>query len=128
MFDQSYSYLMYDEVDDYEWFIQEATDYIAAHPDCHHGYNNRAIAYFELGKLEKALDDFKLAIEIAQDQDIQPLKNRGHMFEQTNRLEFAICDYNSAIQLAPKNPYVRRARALAWMKKLDFMAAIYDSN
>ena len=76
LFHESFAALMYDEEEDYDHAIRVLTEHLAANPANAAAYNNRGVAYSEIGQPERALADFAEAARLAP-SDPMPAKNRG---------------------------------------------------
>ena len=116
--------LLYDSLDDYQAVIEALTSHLKQDPTCSAAYNNRALAFWETGKLGNAVHDFKRSAGFANDH--VPLKNWGMLLRDNGKLTEAIDKFSQAIQLAPKDPYLRRTRADAFYKLKKYKQALED--
>jgi tetratricopeptide (TPR) repeat protein len=75
-------------------------------------YNKQGLAYYELGELDKAIENFTKAIEI-NPNNVQAYNYRARAYNNTAKFEMAIADADKAITIDPNysNAYVRRAYA-----------------
>jgi Flp pilus assembly protein TadD len=125
LFQQCYSALMYDEVEDYQYAIQMLTKHLTANPSNAAAYNNRAVAFWEIGQLDGALADFAQAVRLAPD-DASPAKNRGMLLQRMGDLPAALAELDLAVRIAPDDPYVRRTRAHARAEARELAGAAED--
>jgi len=115
---KSYRILFYDELEEYESAIQTLTEHLIANPANGIAYNNRGLAYSEIGQGEKALLDFEKAMEFSQG-DPNPFVNRGDLFQRAQpvgRFAEAIDDYSRAISIEPNNDTFHRSKDYACLK------------
>ena len=125
---KSYRALIYDELEEYKEAIQMLTDHLFANPTNSVAYNNRGLAYWEIGQREKALADFGRAIEFCSN-DYIPYLNRADFFEHarpSGRFAEAIDDYSRALSIAPNDPGLHRCKAHACLK-LERLEEALDS-
>ena len=76
-FNESYTALIYDEEEEYNELIKGLTNALRKIGSTH-GYNNRGVAYSEMGMNDLALADFKRAIELDESNEI-PTRNLDRM-------------------------------------------------
>ena len=88
-------------------------------------YNNRAVAFWEIGEYDRALADFAEAIRLAPD-DASPAKHRGMMLQRMGNLPAAPAALDLAVRIAPEDPYIRRTRAHARLEEGDLAGAAED--
>jgi Flp pilus assembly protein TadD len=124
LFGQSWSALILDEIDDYE-AIRALTEHLADHPSNASAYNNRGIAYWEIGELGLALEDLGEAIRHAG-ADALPAKHRAMLRREMGDLPGALADFDQAVAIGPDEPDVRRARAFARIGSGDLAGAVED--
>ena len=123
---RSYRVLLYDEPEEYEDVIRMLTEHLTRNPADGIAYNNRGLAYSEIGRGEEALIDFEKAIEFAP-VDPTPLVNRANLYERVRPIgEFqkAIEDYSKAISIESDNPAFHRCMAHVYLKIERVEAAI----
>ena len=84
------------KVTDYNWLV----------------YNNRGIAYYDLGNYKQAIEDYNRAIEIKPDY-ADAYYNRGIAYNGLGNYRQAIEDYNRAIEIKPgyAKAYINRGNA-----------------
>jgi len=89
-------------------------DVIAKYPECYMAYNNRGLANYDKGLINKAMNDYTKAIELKPDY-AAPYNNRGVVYNDQRMFDKAITDYRQAIELAPNyaDAYYNRANTLA---------------
>jgi tetratricopeptide (TPR) repeat protein len=94
----SYQGLLFDVLEEYLEFIEALTEYLEIHPGIAAVYNNRGMAYAEIGEYQKALEDFTKAVECDPLNPIHFL-NRARHYEILNKPEWAADDYLAAKRL-----------------------------
>jgi Flp pilus assembly protein TadD len=125
LFREYFAALMYDEEEDYQSVIQSLTDHLVSNPSNAVAYNNRAVAYWEIGQTDRALADFAEAIRLAPDE-AQPAKGRGMLRQRRGDLVGALADFDTAIRVAPGDPYLRRTRGHARAEAEQLAGAVDD--
>ena len=60
---RSHTLFLFDELEEYESAIEQLTSYLKKKPHSGIAYNNRGLAFSEIGKGDEALLDFAKAIE-----------------------------------------------------------------
>lgn len=75
LLDRCYSMLIYDELEEYEDAIDLCSKAIEADASNYIALNNRAVAYWEIGRDDEALADFLAATQAAPDSDPTPKDN-----------------------------------------------------
>lgn len=125
LFQQCFGALMYDEEEDYEDAIRSLTDHLTSNSSNAAAYNNRAVAYWEIGRTENALADFAEAIRLAPNDSV-PAKNRGMMLHKMGDIAAALLSFDVAVRIAPDDPYHRRARAHARLEEGQLQGAAED--
>jgi tetratricopeptide (TPR) repeat protein len=65
LFQQCYAVLLYDSLEHYEFAIQSLTDHLRTNSSNAAAHHNRAVAYWEIGEAERALEDFAQAKTLA---------------------------------------------------------------
>lgn len=61
--DKEYKALLYDSLEEYEEVINALTEYIKSNPTGI-AYNNRGVAYWEIGKNKEAILNFEKALKL----------------------------------------------------------------
>lgn len=123
---KSYRIFLFDEFEHYELAIERLTEYLKANPHNGIAYNNRGLAYSEIGRGGEALLDFAKAMEYSPDDPI-PCMNRGDLYTRAKpvgRFHEAIEDFTRAITLDRNNATFHRCRAYAYLKVNQLQAAI----
>lgn len=109
--------------------IEKAIEYldnaISLKPDYAEAFNNRGIAYFELGQHSRAIDDYNESIRI-KPQRAESFNNRGTAYAALGEQKRAIEDYNQAIQLKPKYPEAYNNRGTVYMSLKQYQQAVDD--
>lgn len=105
--------------------VEIYTDLIQRNPDKGRYYTLRASAWWELGKPEKALEDFDMAIELGYTKP-HAYTSRGLFHAEMGNYKEAIADYDEAIKLDPEDVAPLINRASLQLNKGDFEPAIED--
>jgi Flp pilus assembly protein TadD len=122
---QFYAALLYDDEEAYENVIRELTEALAADPANAAARNNRAVAFWEIGKVEEALADFEQAIRLARGNPT-PAHNCGMLLHKLKDFGAALTALDTAVHIAPENPFVRRTRARTRAELRDWAGAVED--
>ena len=91
-------------------------------------YEHRANCYRELGKFEKAIDDYSESVKLMSD-NLTAYNSRGEIYEMLGELEKAVADYNAAIKTDAYDYHessdflYNRGRAYYLLKKYDEAAS-----
>lgn len=88
-------------------------------------YNNRGLAYLDMGQFDRAIDDCTSAIAIDNAYYLA-YYNRGKAFKETGQLERAMDDYNAAIALNRSYPNVYTARGMLYAEVGQLSSAVED--
>ncbi|QYJ68621.1 tetratricopeptide repeat protein [Flavobacterium litorale] len=94
-------------------------------------YNNarlyfwRGAAYEKLDNLNKAIQNYNIAIEI-NDNDVFAYNNRGVIWHEKEEWDKAIKDYNKVIEIDPDNSMAYNNRGNIWYEKNNLDKAIED--
>lgn len=106
---------MLDEVEDYEAVIDDLSRHIGSGLPAGAALHNRAVAHWEIGQHEKALEDFDLAMA-ALPRSHMPPSIKGAMLAKLGRFQEALSMFDLAITLAPDEVTLVRAWARARME------------
>jgi tetratricopeptide (TPR) repeat protein/serine/threonine protein kinase len=89
-------------------------------------YCMRGNYHYNQGKLDQALADFNLAIQL-DPKYAAAYYNRGNVYSKQGKLDQALADFNKAIELDPKDAtnYLHRASFYYTQGKLDLVLADY---
>ena len=90
-------------------------------------YNNRGLAYANIGEFDAAIADYNTAIALNPDDDAA-YYNRGNAYVRKDEVDTAIQDFNKALVLNPAFPEAYNNRGNAYVRKDEFDAAIADYN
>jgi len=101
------------------------TDLIQRNPDEGRYFTLRASSWWELGKPEKALEDFDKAIELGY-TEAHAYSSRGLFHAAMGNYNDAIADYDRATEIDPEDIAPIINRAAARISKGDFVAAVAD--
>jgi len=115
---KTYRVFLFDSPMHYELAIEELTNHLKANPDSGIAYNNRGLAYSEMGQGDKALLDFAKAIECLPDDPVAYL-NRADLYmraEPAARLQEAIEDFTRAVAAGGADATLHRRRAYACLR------------
>jgi lipoprotein NlpI len=88
-------------------------------------YNNRGVVFEEMGKFDKAIEDFDKAIALNPGDPVA-YNNRGLVFEKMGKFDKAIEDFDKTISLNPFYPGVYKNRGVVFGKTGKFDKAIED--
>jgi len=110
---------------DYHGSIKLNTEAIELKPDWSWPYNNRGLAYADLGQKERAIQEFNKAIEM-NPRLSQAYYNRGFAYYLLKQYERAILDFNKAIELNPKYAMAYNNRGLAYNQLKQYKKAVQD--
>ena len=94
-------------------------------PGYGYAYNNRAWAYYFLGRYDEALSDLDRALELGP-VDGPAYYARAIVHEQLGRYDEAIEDYTSAIELDPEYALAYNNRAWVYCQKGEYAMALED--
>src|SRR5512138_3921016 len=114
LFTRYYQALLFDSKDHYHHCIKQLTEYITNNSRNAFVFNNRGVAYSEIGKVSEARNDFIESANIARNPI--PFKNLGMMLECNDMNEEAIGAFHNAILLDPKDASLFRCRAHSFVK------------
>jgi len=95
-------------------------------------YSNRAVAYGELGQIEKAYADYAAAIETgsripsATGETVEVYRKRGMLSAALGRYDDAITDFSRAISLAPRDGRLYVMRGNLFSATGDRQRALVD--
>ena len=90
-------------------------------------YNNRGEVYLREGKVDKAIDDFNIAVKL-QPKLAVAYNNRGNAYLLKGEIDKAIEDYSRSIKHAPKDAISYSNRSVAYLRKGKFDKTIEDAN
>ena len=90
-------------------------------------YNNRGLDYANLGKYDKAIEDFNKAIELNPDLAVA-YYNRGNTYVELGEYDRAIKDYDKAIELNKDYAVAYNNRGFAYVGLGKYNRAIEDFN
>jgi Flp pilus assembly protein TadD len=88
---------------------------IKLQPDYADAYNERGIAFTQLGQKQKAIEDFNKAISL-NPQDANFYNNRGIVYFQLGQYQRTIDDYNVVIRLKPDNANAYNNRGVSYLQ------------
>ena len=100
---------------DYQYKIDNYTKCLRINPDYAIAYNNRGLAYSELGNYEDEIADYTRAIRIDPDY-AHAYFNRGFEYTQLGNYEDAIADYTRAIRIDPDYASAYKYRGISKKK------------
>ena len=88
-------------------------------------YNNRAIAYKNLGLFDKAYEDYEKALGL-DPLNVYAYINRGLAFHDQDRYNEALADYNRALELDPDDGRIYNNRGALYNDLKQYDAAFAD--
>ena len=109
-------------------YINLLNEAIQLNPNNDIAYNNRGVAYAELGRYEQAIQDFNKAIQLNPNYDATAYANRGLAYHDLGQNERAIQDLNKAISINPNDGAAYNGRGLAYSGLEQYERAIQDYN
>ncbi len=90
-------------------------------------YNNRGEVYLREGKVDKAINDFNIAVKLQPELAVA-YNNRGNAYLLKGDLDKAIADYSQSIKHAPKDAMSYSNRSVAYLRKGEFDKTIEDAS
>lgn len=90
-------------------------------------YSNRGNSFFELGKFQRAVDDYDIALALTPEDDVT-LSNRGAAYTDLGEFDKAIADFDAAIALDRTNPTAWANRCWANTLRKEYLKALSDCN
>lgn len=87
---------------DYSSAIAILTQLIDRNPDSAADYNNRGLIYFQSGQLERALEDYNIALQL-NPKLASIYNNRANYYAACGKIVEAVADYEVALDLDPSN-------------------------
>ena len=90
-------------------------------------YNNRGEAYLREGKVNKAIDDFNIAVKL-QPKLAVAYNNRRNAYLLKGEFDKAIDDYSRSIKHAPKDARSYSNRSVAYLRKGEVDKTIEDAT
>jgi tetratricopeptide (TPR) repeat protein len=124
---EAYSGLMLDELDEYGDVIADLTELLRVEPANAVAYNNRGLAYAEIGMVRHANLDYGRAIDLDSGNSII-LKNRAELRTDGGDVDSAIADLSKAIALDPLDLSAYLLRAEAYRSRGRDAESVADSE
>ena len=90
-------------------------------------YNNRGEVYLREGKVDKAINDFNIAVKLQPELAVS-YNNRGNAYLLKGEIDKAIEDYSRSIKHAPKDTISYSNRGVAYLRKGKFDKTIEDAT
>ena len=118
------------EAEKQEWYDKAIGHYaeaIGLKPELAIAYNNRGIAYNDIGEVDRAIIDYNKAIKF-NPKYAEAYNNRGIAYRREGEVNRAIQDYNKAIELNPAFAKAYYNRGLAYRREGEVDRAIQDFN
>lgn len=100
---------------------------LSAAPYSPWAHNSMGSVYLQEGNINKAIDEFNLALKINPDL-AEAYNNRGRAYQDSGDINQAILDYTRAININPDFVEAYNNRGIAYKKKNEFDKAISDYN
>ena len=107
--------------------IEYLNNAIKLQPDYFYAYNNRGLAYDDLGQYKRAIEDFNEAIRLKPDY-ADAYINRGVVYSGLGQYKSAIDDCNKAIHLQPEYASAYNNKGTAYRKNGQYQLAIENFN
>lgn len=124
LYNESFRILFFDGMWEYEQTIAELSEKLKVEKNSN-AYNNLGVAYFEIGQLEKGINNLNLAIELDNQNSIA-YSNRAELNKKWNKLDEAEKDYGKAIELNPRDAVYWRCRGYLLKEKGELENALSD--
>ena len=112
---------------DPEKTIEYVNNAIKLQPDYAEAYNNRGIAYDNLGQHQRAIENYNEAIRLQPD-DASAYYNRGNTCYKLGQYQRSIEDFNTAIRLQPDLAIAYVGRGGAYGNLGQYQRSIEDIN
>lgn len=106
--------------------LHECNRAIKVNPRSADAYCNRAAVYSKLGYFDQSLKDYTEAIDLSPIRPLFYLKQRATLFMIYRKMDGAIADANSMVELDPGYPEGYVTRAQIYLEQRQFAAAIDD--
>jgi tetratricopeptide (TPR) repeat protein len=90
-------------------------------------YNNRGMAYNNLGDPRRAIEDYNEAIRL-DPENSAAYSNRGRAHDDLGEYRRAIADFDEALRLNPRNADTYNERGFAYFHLADYNRAIEDHD
>lgn len=107
--------------------IEYLSEAIRLKPDDADAYDDRGVAYANLGQYQRAIDDFNEAIRLKPDF-AKAYNNRGGAYLELGQQQRAIEDFNKAIRLKPDFAMAYQNLGNAYYDLGQYQRAIEDCN
>jgi len=107
--------------------IEYLNNAIKLKPDYVEAYNNRGLAYFNLGQYQRAIKDYNKALRLKPDFT-KAYYNRGSAYRHLGKHQRAIEDYDNALRLKPDFADAYYNRGAAYDDFGQYQRAIEDYN
>lgn len=111
---------------DFEGAIKDLTETIKTNPNDYDAYNMRAIAYSELKKFDKSIEDFSKCIELKP--IAEAYYNRGSAYFAKGDYKLANDDFTQCLKLSPDNIKALYKRALCNYNLENYKESLKDFN
>ena len=119
------------KLDLYKKAITHFTEALKLKPDFDAVYKNRAFAYYQIDKFDKAIEDYSKLIDSGYGSPHDTAwvyNNRGVAYADQGKIDTAIEDYTTAIKLNPEHAEAYNNRGITYDKKGESNRAIQDFN
>lgn len=102
LLERSWSALLFDTLEHYDFVIAKLTAFLEQNSAHVPARNNRAIAYWEIGRLDEAINDLTVAAQHNKNDPL-PFKHWGMVLQQQGKLEEAIQKLRQGLEVAPED-------------------------
>jgi tetratricopeptide (TPR) repeat protein len=96
--------------------IEYLNNAIKLNPSYADAYNDRGIAYTQLGQYQRAIEEYNEAIRLKPD-NVDTYNNRGIVYFNLGQYQRTIKDSNEAIRLKPDNANAYNNRGASYLKQ-----------
>lgn len=127
LFNKAYKLCPGGKCTDFPKAIEYLDEAIQLKPDYAEAFNNRGIAYFELGQYQRANEDYNEAIRL-KPQRAESFNNRGITYIKLGQYQRAVEDFDQAILIKQNYAIAYGNRGSAYLSLNQYQNAIESYN
>ncbi|PZM85955.1 MAG: hypothetical protein DKT66_00690 [Candidatus Melainabacteria bacterium] len=116
--------MMYSNVGQYKKAIEDMNSYLRIDPMKHRGYSWRATAYEQDGQLDKALADYRIAIQLSKDYEYR--FHSARVLQKQGKLNEAVAEMTSIIKSNPDEDEAWNKRGTLYYAMGKYKEAVKD--